>query len=158
MNDYVDRGVPKPICLTRSIAERLLVITRKNHEERCALLFGRLGAKTVLFDSIAEAENILHSSTRFEIEPELVWREIIEKEKQYGESLAIGIFHTHPTGSFNPSQTDRRFMRNWDVPWLIGTRDRKPAIRAYFLWKNQIHEIPIQFLAIEWTQEMFIES
>jgi proteasome lid subunit RPN8/RPN11 len=149
LQDYVESGIPELISLTTPITARLLAITRKHQEERCALLFGRRGAKTVLFDSIAEAENILHSPTRFEMDPEFIWQEIVEKENQYGENLAIGIFHTHPRGSFNPSQTDRQYMRNWDVPWLIGTRNSKPAVRAYFLWNNQIHEIPIQFLGTD---------
>jgi proteasome lid subunit RPN8/RPN11 len=135
--------VPAIIRITKPVASRLLELIHDHHEERCALLFGKSDSNCIFFDSLAEAENLQHSSTRFEIDPEFAWHKIIENERVYGENLAIGIFHTHLRGYFAPSQRDIDFMRNWDVPWLIGSSNDNPTIKAYFFLQNKPREIPI---------------
>ncbi|MHA2369542.1 MAG: Mov34/MPN/PAD-1 family protein [Candidatus Hodarchaeales archaeon] len=143
MHEANANHVPTIIRIIKPIASRLLELIHDHHEERCALLFGKSDANSILFDSIAEAENLRHSSSQFEIDPEFAWQKISENEGVYGENLAIGIFHTHPRGYFAPSQRDIDYMRNWDVPWLIGSSNDNPTIKAYIFLQNKPREIPI---------------
>lgn len=146
MHEANAHQVPTSIRIIKPIASRLLELINDQHEERCALLFGKVGTKSILFDSIAEAENVRHSTSQFEVDPEFAWQKIDENEGVYGEKLAIGIFHTHPRGYFAPSQRDIGYMRNWDVPWLIGSSNDNPTIKAYILLQNKPWEIPIRLV------------
>lgn len=137
------KDAPKMIWLLKAIADQLLDIAIKHYEEKCAILFGESKIDSFHFDRIVEAENLLHSPTQFEIDPEFLWHKFVENEKHYGDNMGMGIFHTHPPEQHTPSQVDFQFMRNWNVPWLIGSRNDKPGLKAYILLKDQITEIQI---------------
>ena len=69
-------------------------------EEACGLLAGTGRVVQAIFP----ISNLLHSSTGFRMDPQQQVRAFIEIE-QAGMEL-IAIYHSHPTGSLQPSQTD----------------------------------------------------
>ena len=54
----------------------------------------------------------------------------------------VGVFHSHPNSDAIPSSTDKKFMENNPVPWIIfsGVNNN---LKAYLLDSNII-EIPIK--------------
>ena len=54
----------------------------------------------------------------------------------------IGIFHSHPKGEAQPSNTDKKFMENNPYVWIIYSGIYKD-FRAFIL-ESDIVEIPIQ--------------
>ncbi len=104
--------------LTRKQVETLKKDAIRNYpEEACAMLFGKTEKGIAEVSWIVIAENILHSKTRFEIDPEIVYEALKEAEER-GLDL-IGFAHSH-TNSSKPSLIDRKFIRLWgDAIWLI---------------------------------------
>ena len=85
--------------------------------EACAILFGRFDQNATVIEKIKIAKNRLHSTIRFEIDPEEVTAAINEAEKEGLEF--IGLFHSHSSPA-TPSLLDQKFMRFWgDAFWLI---------------------------------------
>ncbi|HII46544.1 M67 family metallopeptidase [Pyrobaculum aerophilum] len=61
-------------------------------------------------------KNVAASPVFFKLDPEEVYKAIVEAEERGEELLAI--FHTHP-GPPTPSWEDVRHMRLWPVTWII---------------------------------------
>jgi proteasome lid subunit RPN8/RPN11 len=108
--------------------------------EACALLFGRVDSNEAHVSKVAIAPNKLQSTVRFEINPETVFKELNEAERE--ELDFIGLFHSHPA-SIPPSLTDQKGMKLWgDAIWLI-LSSTKGNLGAYKLMNGEVIEIPI---------------
>jgi len=85
--------------------------------ETCGLLLGNVDSKKAIVKRIAPVQNILESTTRFQIDPETFVEALPEAEKN-GMQL-IGFFHSHPAPAY-PSPTDVEYMKLWpENIWLI---------------------------------------
>lgn len=94
--------------------------------EACALLFGTLEPACAITCKIVVAPNKLESTTRFEIDPMIVYSEFRRAEAE--ELEFIGVFHSHHAPAA-PSLIDLRFMKLWNhAIWLIfSTLEEKMA-------------------------------
>ena len=84
--------------------------------------------------------NIDKSQTNFTISPEELLKGYQLAEKMRLE--LVGVFHSHPNSNTTPSDTDKKFMQNNPVPWIIFsglTND----LTAYML-DTDVIEIPIK--------------
>ena len=54
----------------------------------------------------------------------------------------VGVFHSHPNSDATPSDTDKKFMQNNPVPWIIFSGVTNDLI-AYML-DTDVIEIPIK--------------
>jgi len=104
--------------LQRCHVELLKHETKKVHPiEACAILFGKLSQNKAVVKKVEVTQNMLHSTTLFEIDPTKVAVAITEAEIDGLEF--IGLFHSHPAPA-TPSLIDLKYMKLWgDALWLI---------------------------------------
>jgi len=108
--------------------------------ESCAMLFGKKIANNWNVKEVFLTQNIDDSQTNFTISPEELLKGYQIAEKNQLE--VVGIFHSHPNSDAIPSNTDKKFMQNNPVPWIIfsGVNNN---LKAYLL-DSDIIEIPIK--------------
>ena len=108
--------------------------------ESCAMLFGKKVGDNWNVKEVFLTQNIDDSQTNFTISPEELLKgyQIAEKNKLE----VVGIFHSHPNSDAIPSSTDKKFMQNNPVPWIIFSGVNND-LKAYLLDSDAI-EIPIK--------------
>ena len=131
----------KSIIITKSDKEKLIQHAKSEEPyESCAILIGQeieYGWKVI---EVFLTENTEKSKINFTISPQEEFK-IDEIAKQKNLEI-VSIFHSHPTSEPIPSSTDKKFMQNNPVPWIIfsGVSNN---MRAYILDLDLI-EIPIK--------------
>ena len=85
--------------------------------ESCAMLFGKKVGDNWNVKEVFLTQNIDDSQTNFTISPEELLKGYQIAEKNQLE--VVGIFHSHPNSDAIPSNTDKKFMQNNPVPWII---------------------------------------
>ena len=108
--------------------------------ESCAILLGEKIDDAWNVKEVFLTENIDKSQTNFTISPEELLKGYKLAEKMHLE--LVGVFHSHPNSNTTPSDTDKKFMQNNPVPWIIFsglTND----LTAYML-DSDVIEIPIK--------------
>ena len=103
-------------------------------EEACGLLVGRFepgGAWQV--NAVEASANVAEPprTRRFEVDPKLRLR--LERELRECADSVVGVYHSHPNGSAEPSETDVSMIFEPDMVWLITavTDGRAGATKAY---------------------------
>ncbi len=115
---------------------------RESHPvEACALLFGRLIDDEAIVTKVVVAPNILRSTVRFEIDPQMVFNAFEQAER---EGLRfIGLFHSHPAPA-RPSAVDLQYMRLWgEAVWLI-LSSTNGDIAAFQMNNDKVNEITLK--------------
>lgn len=110
-------------------------------EEACGLIAGREGICTLLLP----VTNVLHSPTRFRMDPSEQWRALRKIEDEHLDLLAI--YHSHPTGPPHPSARDLAEFAYPTVFYLILSRLAHASewhFAAFDLKNGQIEEILLQ--------------
>ncbi len=104
-------------------------------EETCGLLLGRgLGGPALTVSQVEWSPNLAPEPERgFEVDPRLLLR-LHREGRQQGETM-IGVFHSHPTGSPEPSATDLARALDPDLVWLI------LAVREGRLRDTKVHRL-----------------
>ena len=115
---------------------------RKVHPiEACAMLFGKLTQKETVVKRVVVAPNKLHSTVRFEIDPETFVNAFTKADKE-GLDF-IGMFHSHPAPA-KPSLIDHKYMKLWgDAIWLI-LSSTNGSLAAYQMRNGKVREITIR--------------
>ena len=108
--------------------------------ESCAMLFGKKIGDNWNVKEVFLTQNIDDSQTNFTISPEELLKGYQIAEKNQLE--VVGIFHSHPNSDAIPSNTDKKFMQNNPVPWIIFSGVNND-LKAYLLDSGVI-EIPIK--------------
>ena len=108
--------------------------------ESCAMLFGKKIGDNWNVKEVFLTQNIDDSQTNFTISPEELLKGYQIAEKNQLE--VVGIFHSHPNSDAIPSNTDKKFMQNNPVPWIIFSGVNND-LKAYLL-DSDIIEIPIK--------------
>jgi len=108
--------------------------------ESCAMLFGKKVGDNWNVKEVFLTQNIDDSQTNFTISPEELLKGYKIAEKNQLE--VVGIFHSHPNSDAIPSNTDKKFMQNNPVPWIIFSGVNND-LRAYLL-DSDVIEIPIK--------------
>ena len=108
--------------------------------ESCAMLFGKKVGDDWNVKEVFLTQNIDNSQTNFTISPEELLKGYQIAQKNQLE--VVGVFHSHPNSDAIPSNTDKKFMQNNPVPWIIfsGVNNN---LKAYLLDPDVI-EIPIK--------------
>jgi proteasome lid subunit RPN8/RPN11 len=112
----------------------------KQPNESCAMLFGRKVGDIWNVKEVFLTQNIDDSQTNFTISPEELLKGYQIAEKNQLE--VVGIFHSHPNSDAIPSNTDKKFMQNNPVPWIIFSGVNN-ELKAYLL-DSTIIEIRIK--------------
>ena len=108
--------------------------------ESCAMLFGKKVGDNWNVKEVFLTQNIDDSQTNFTISPEELLKGYQIAEKNQLE--VVGIFHSHPNSDAIPSNTDKKFMQNNPVPWIIFSGVSND-LKAYLL-DSTIIEIQIK--------------
>jgi len=118
-------------------------------EEACALLCGWRSGRTIAVQSVHLATNVASDPRRlFEVDPQLILQ--LQKDIRIGsgEFDIVGVFHSHPTGSAKPSETDLARARAEKHIWLIAAMVDGCAVetRAHELTRtgDRFEEIELQ--------------
>ena len=108
--------------------------------ESCAMLFGKKVGDDWNVKEVFLTQNMDNSQTNFTISPEELLKGYQIAQKNQLE--VVGVFHSHPNSDAIPSNTDKKFMQNNPVPWIIfsGVNNN---LKAYLLDPDVI-EIPIK--------------
>ena len=108
--------------------------------ESCAMLFGKKVGDDWNVKEVFLTQNMDNSQTNFTISPEELLKGYQIAQKNQLE--VGGVFHSHPNSDAIPSNTDKKFMQNNPVPWIIfsGVNNN---LKAYLLDPDVI-EIPIK--------------
>ena len=108
--------------------------------ESCAMLFGKKIGDGWNVKEVFLTQNIDNSQTNFTISPEELLKGYQIAQKNQLE--VVGVFHSHPNSDAIPSNTDKKFMQNNPVPWIIfsGVNNN---LKAYLL-DSDVIEIPIK--------------
>ena len=122
--------------------EMLTYILRNLPEEACGFVAGipLQGSTGWRSASVMPLTNILHSPTRYRLDPRehLAAFELIDMQ---GWELAA-IFHSHPTGPNHPSATDLAESAYPDTVYLIWSIERKDWIcRAFIIRERAYQEV-----------------
>ena len=129
------------IVLTQKDKDELVThAIEQQPSESCAML---LGTKVDGIWNVGElflTQNIDNSQTNFTISPEELLKGYQLAEKMHLE--LVGVFHSHPNSDAIPSSTDKKFMQNNPVPWIIFSCVNN-RLKAYLL-DSDVIEIPIK--------------
>ena len=131
----------KCIVLTQKEKDELIThAIGQQPSEACAMLLGKKDGDILTVKEVFLTQNIDNSQTNFTISPEELMKGYQLAEKMQLE--LVGVFHSHPNSDAIPSSTDKKFMENNPVPWIIfsGVNNN---LKAYLLDSNII-EIPIK--------------
>ena len=104
-------------------------------EEACGLLVGRCEPGERYFVNAVEASaNVAEQprTRRFEVDPKLRLR--LERDLRESPESVIGVYHSHPNGSAEPSETDRSMIFEPAMVWLI-TAVAEGRAGATMVWR-----------------------
>ena len=130
-------------CIVLAQKEKDKLVTHAISEqpsESCAMLFGKKVGDNWNVKEVFLTQNIDDSQTNFTISPEELLKVYQIAEKNQLE--VVGIFHSHPNSDAVPSNTDKKFMKNNPVPWIIFSGVNND-LKAYLL-DSDVIEIPIK--------------
>ena len=131
----------KCIVLTQKEKDKLIThAIERQPNESCAMLLGEKIDDAWNVKEVFLTENIDKSQTNFTISPEELLKGYQLAEKMRLE--LVGVFHSHPNSDTTPSDTDKKFMRNNPVPWIIFSGITND-LTAYML-NSDVIEIPIK--------------
>jgi len=131
----------KCIVLTQKEKDKLVThAISEQPSESCAMLFGKKVGDNWNVKEVFLTQNIDDSQTNFTISPEELLKGYQIAEKNQLE--VVGIFHSHPNSDAIPSNTDKKFMQNNPVPWIIFSGVNND-LKAYLL-DSTIIEIQIK--------------
>ena len=104
-------------------------------EEVCGILIGKKKKGKILIDEVKKVENVANSRFLFEISPYDLYNAYIYAQKMNKD--VIGIFHSHPHGSANPSSLDAKGIKETGLVWMIVGKDDVKA----FLYDDKLNKI-----------------
>jgi len=129
------------IVLTQKEKDKLIThAIELQPNESCAMLFGEKIDNAWNVKEVFLTENTDKSQTNFTISPEELLKGYQLAEKMHLE--LVGVFHSHPNSNAIPSTTDKKFMQNNPVPWIIFSGVNND-LKAYLL-DSDVIEIPIK--------------
>ena len=128
-------------CIVLTQKDKLIThAIEQQPNESCAMLLGEKIDDTWNIKEVFLTENIDKSQTNFTISPEELLKGYQLAEKMHLE--LVGVCHSHPNSDTTPSDTDKKFMRNNPVPWIIFSGVNND-LKAYLL-DSDVIEIPIK--------------
>ena len=107
--------------------------------ECCGILTGPPGEASVM----DRAENAFASPTRFEINPEQLYRSW-KRADERGEDI-VGFYHSHTEAPAYPSQTDVNWAVNWPevVHVICSLGSQEPEVRGFRIADGDVEEVEL---------------
>ncbi len=103
-----------------ALAELTRALEAAYPEEGCGLLIGAWEGADCQIGRIAESANLAAEPRRhFEIDPRL--QLALQRQLRGGPERIVGVYHSHPDGPAQPSETDRDRAYDRDLIWLIAS-------------------------------------
>ena len=131
----------KCIVLTQKEKDKLIThAIERQPNESCAMLLGEKIDDAWNVKEVFLTENTDNSQTNFTISPKELLQGYQLAEKMQLE--LVGVFHSHPNSDAVPSSTDKKFMQNNPVPWIIFSGVNND-LKAYLL-DSDVIEISIK--------------
>ena len=118
--------------------------------ESCGLLLGGSSDKGWQVTGIEESRNVAPDdrNDRFEIDPSLLLK--VQKAARAGGARMVGVYHSHPNGGAEPSQTDIESSWQTGMIWMITAIDDKNVdTRAYLGEAQGFAPVPLQIMETE---------
>lgn len=110
-------------------------------DEACGLLAGENHTSIKVYP----VENILHSPTKFLMEPKQQISALLEIEANNWDLIAI--YHSHPSGPPFPSETDIQEYYYPEIPCLIWFRSGTHWIcRAFLIQSGEVMKIDLDYV------------
>lgn len=111
--------------------------------EACGILIGKREGSDFEVVDVVEASNTANSSTKFEINPEELYRAIKNAEEKGLE--VIGFYHSHLGYGAGPSAVDLDRMKLFsDLVWLIcDISDEGAKFKAFMIQGKKLVELDI---------------
>ncbi|MFD0674286.1 M67 family metallopeptidase [Cohnella sp. GCM10027633] len=99
--------------------------------ECCGVVYGSLEEEhTVAVEGYSIIRNAAASpENRFSFDTEDWIAACYEAQKN--QRRLVGVFHSHPVGTGEPSASDARTLMPWDSYWIVSFADGQGAISAY---------------------------
>ena len=105
------------ILVPGNVLRQIKSLQETSRTEACGVLIGTLNDYGIARATrMVPTENLLQSSTRFEIDPRKLF-EIFDGLRD--EEDIIAVYHTHPATPAKPSQWDREYMEHATFVWII---------------------------------------
>mgnify|MGYP001043443941 CR=1 FL=1 len=139
--NHTGKTVVKRLCVSQEHLDQSRRAAQNAHpSEACGLLFGHEKDDSLIAVEFKVLPNIDHSSVRFSIDPSALYESLVEAEDR--GLVLVAIFHSHLIGA-HPSETDKKFMELWPIPWLIlSTTSNK--FGAFMLDGGMCREVKMQ--------------
>ncbi len=112
--------------------------------EVCGILAGKGKEVQVIYP----VRNILNSQVRFRMDPQEQLKTLLDIEALGLEMQAI--YHSHPAGPPNPSETDTQEFAYPGVLYLIWTREKSLSTwtcRGFQINKDETIEVPLSVIS-----------
>ncbi len=135
----------KSLTLTHNQVAQIVAHARSEAPlEACGLLGGPDGQVQQVYPAV----NVLHSATRYEIDPHELIAALRDMEDQGWGPDPLAIYHSHPQGPETPSQTDIALAGYPDTVYLIIAHlDRPtPSLRGFYIIRQQVQEIELKIV------------
>jgi len=104
--------------------------------EACGILVGRKEDDEKIVERVYRARNVLASQSRYQIDPEELWKVFDETERESKE--VIGFYHSHPHWSASVSEIDRSLAFYPGCSYLVYSNSSDEE-RSY-LWNGEEFE------------------
>ncbi len=118
--------------------------------ESCGIILGAQTDDGWRASGIEESRNVAPQdrTDRFEIDPALLLS--TQKAARVGGPRMIGVYHSHPNGAAEPSQTDMAAAWQTGMVWLItAVNDARAETRAYLREEAGFAPVPLQIMETE---------
>ncbi len=114
-------------------------------EEACGLLLGRAGSDRIMLSGCVPSRNLASDPVRrFEVDPAVRLR--VQRAARSGAEPLVGVYHSHPSGTAAPSETDRRCLNEPGLVWLIAGSGPRWEVRAWLALRGDFRELPLTVL------------
>lgn len=98
--------------------------------EACGILSGRASAHTIAVEHFTMIRNVAASpGNRFAFDPNDWIAACINAQKN--QRRIVGVFHSHPRGSGEPSALDEQSLTPWESYWIISFANDEGTIDVY---------------------------
>jgi len=104
--------------------------------EACGILVGRKEDDEKIVERVYRARNILASPSRYQIDPEELWKVFDETERESKE--VIGFYHSHPQWSACVSEIDRSLAFYPNCSYVVYSNSNDEA--KSYLWNGKEFE------------------
>ena len=137
---------PRTFQVDRQSWEQMrLDVARRAPEEACGLLAGLRQGSQLQASRLFITANLLHSATRYRIDPH---EQLAAFNQMEAEGLElVGIYHSHPHGPEEPSPTDLAEAYYPEVVYLIWSgRNGEWSCQAYSIQQALVTPVRIKIL------------